>query len=137
MSIKRKVNNAGIAGVAIAVFCMLSCGRSTSRQEVSDNIVRLAVITVDPAQLDSYNELLKEEIEASLRLEPGVLVLYAMSEKDDPARIRILEIYADQEAYESHIQTPHFLKYKEGTLDMVLELELIDNDPLIPGLKIK
>jgi hypothetical protein len=46
-------------------------------------------------------------------------------------------MYADTAAYQFHIQTPHFLKYKNGTLDMVMELELIDTDPLIPELKIK
>lgn len=103
----------------------------------NNNKVRLSKITVDPDQLDSYNTFLKEEIEASMRLEPGVLSLYAVSEKKHPNRITILEIYADENAYQSHIQTPHFLKYKQGTLDMVKELELIDTLPLIPGLKIK
>lgn len=101
------------------------------------NLVRLSKITVDPAQLDNYNAFLKEEIEASIRLEPGVLTLYAMAEKEHPNKITILEIYAGQEAYKSHIQTPHFQKYKQGTLKMVQALELIDCNPLIPGLKIK
>jgi len=48
-----------------------------------------------------------------------------------------LEIYADEEAYRKHIQTPHFQKYKQGTLDMVKSLELVDSTPLIPGLKIR
>ena len=97
----------------------------------SDRLVRLSRITVDPAQLDAYNAYLKEEIEASLRLEPGVLTLYAMSEKDAPHEVTILEIYADQAAYESHIRTPHFQKYKQGTLSMVQQLELVDVNPLI------
>lgn len=103
----------------------------------SNNKVRLSKITVDPAQLDAYNAFLKEEIEASMRLEPGVLTLYALSEKDHPNKITILEIYADEAAYQSHLQTPHFQKYKQGTLEMVKELELIDTNALIPGLKIK
>lgn len=103
----------------------------------TDNKVRLSRITVDPAQLDSYNAFLKEEIEASMRLEPGVLTLYAVSEKENPNRITILEIYADENAYQSHIQTSHFQKYKKGTLNMVKELELLDTNPLIHGLKIK
>jgi len=103
----------------------------------ADNLVRLSKITVDPAQLDAYNAYLKEEIEASMRLEPGVLTLYAMAEKKHPNRITILEIYADREAYKKHIQTPHFQKYKQGTLSMVKDLELVDTTPLIPGLKIK
>ena len=102
-----------------------------------NNLVRLSKITVDPAQLDAYNTFLKEEIEASIRLEPGVLTLYATAEKDAPHKVTILEIYADRAAYESHLQTPHFQKYKQGTLSMVKELELVDVKPLIPGLKIK
>ena len=80
---------------------------------------------------------LKEEIKASMRLEPGVLTLYATAEKDAPHHVTILEIYADRAAYESHLQTPHFQKYKQGTLEMVQQLELVDVTPLIPGLKIK
>lgn len=102
-----------------------------------NKLVRLSKITVDPAQIDAYNAFLKEEIEASMRLEPGVLTLYATAEKDAPNRVTILEIYADQTAYESHLKTPHFQKYKQGTLSMVKELELIDVEPLISDLKIK
>lgn len=101
------------------------------------NLVRLSKITVNPTQIDAYNAFLKEEIEASMRLEPGVLTLYATAEKDAPHKVTILEIYADRAAYEKHLQTPHFQKYKQGTLEMVKELELVDVKPLIPGLKIK
>lgn len=102
-----------------------------------NNLVRLSKITVEPSQLDAYNAFLKEEIEASMRLEPGVLTLYATAEKDAPHRVTILEIYADRSAYESHLKTPHFQKYKQGTLSMVKNLELVDVKSLIPGLKIK
>lgn len=102
-----------------------------------NKLVRLSKITVDPAQIDAYNAFLKEEIEASMRLEPGVLTLYATAEKEAPHQVTILEIYADQTAYESHLKTPHFQKYKQGTLSMVKELELIDVEPLIPDLRIK
>ena len=102
-----------------------------------NNLVRLSKIIVDPAQLDAYNVFLKEEIEASMRLEPGVLTLYATYEKDAPHHVTILEIYADSVAYESHLKTPHFQKYKQGTIEMVQELKLVDVKPLIPGLKIK
>lgn len=107
------------------------------RVPAEDNLVRLSKITVDPARLEAYNAFLKEEIEASMRLEPGVLTLYATAEKDTPNKVTILEIYADRAAYESHLKTPHFKKYKQGTLAMVKELELVDVKPLIPGLKIK
>ncbi|MDO5582294.1 MAG: carboxymuconolactone decarboxylase family protein [Planctomycetia bacterium] len=112
---------------------------ATSEKEIpaKSQMIRLSKIRVDADQLKSYNDFLKEEIEMSLRLELGVLSLYAMAEKKDPTQITIVEIYADEAAYKSHIQTPHFRKYKEGTINMVKELELIDVDPLLPGLKMK
>lgn len=124
--------------VALIVLGGISAfAQNVSTSKAEKNMVRLSRITVDPAQLDRYNAFLKEEIEASIRLEPGVLTLYAVSEKAHPNKITILEIYADQDAYQTHIQTPHFQKYKQGTLEMVQELELIDGNPLIPGMKIK
>lgn len=100
-------------------------------------MVRLAKLVVDAPQLDRYKVFLKEEIEASVRLEPGVKTLYAVSEKARPTHFTILEIYADSAAYQTHIKTPHFLKYKTGTAGMVKSLELVETDPLVPGMKIK
>jgi quinol monooxygenase YgiN len=100
-------------------------------------MVRLAKVVIDSAQLESYHSLLKEEIETSINKEPGVLTLYAVAEKTKPTRITILEIYADAEAYKKHIQTPHFQKYKNSTKDMVKSLELVETIPLIPEMEIK
>ena len=100
-------------------------------------MVRLAKLVIDSTQLERYKAMLKEEIEKSVRVEPGVLTLYTVSEKDNPTHITILEIYADTVAYKAHIQTPHFIKYKTGTKDMVKSLELVSAIPLVPQMKIK
>ncbi len=100
-------------------------------------LVRLSKITVDPNRLEEYKEILSREANESMRLEPGVLTLYAVFEKERPNHVTILEIYADRKAYESHLKTPHFQKYKQGTLDMVQSLELIDTIPLNPDMLIK
>lgn len=122
----------------LTMILISACGECNAEPPTAGaNKVRLSHITVDPTRLDEYNACLKEEIEASMRLEPGVLVLYAVAEKECPNHVTILEIYADEAAYKSHIATPHFQKYKKGTLDMVQSLELTDATPLIPGLKIK
>ena len=126
-----------IAFLLFAAAISASIIKPVERLATENNKVRLSRITVDSARLEEYNAYLKEEIEASMRLEPGVLLLYAMAEKDHPNKVTILEIYADETAYKSHIETPHFQKYKQGTLDMVKHLELIDTTPLIPGLKMK
>jgi 4-carboxymuconolactone decarboxylase len=100
-------------------------------------MVRLAKLVIDSIQLEKYKASLKEEIEASVRIEPGVLTLYAVSEKNNPTHITILEIYADTVSYKAHLQTSHFIKYKNGTKDMVKSLELVETIPLVPGMKIK
>ena len=100
-------------------------------------IIHLARLVIDSAQLENYKGLLREEIETAVQVEPGVITLYAVSEKNHPDRITILEIYADEDAYKKHLQTAHFIKYKTGSKNMVRSLELIDADPLMPGLKVK
>jgi quinol monooxygenase YgiN len=89
---------------------------------------RIAELEIAPESLERYKELLAEEIETSLQLEPGVLFLFAVSLKERPQSVRVFEGYADQVAYETHIATAHFLKYKTGTADMVLSLKLLDSD---------
>ncbi|WP_204218388.1 putative quinol monooxygenase [Desulfovibrio sp. An276] len=108
-----------------------------SKMPANENFVRLSLITVDPARLEEYKAYLKEGVTASMSREPGVLVLYPTTRKDAPNVFTILEIYANRAAYESHIKSAHFQKYKQGTLDMVQSLELVDVDPLVPRLKIK
>jgi len=100
-------------------------------------IVRLAKLEIDSSRLQDYKAALKEEIETSVRLEPGVLTLYAVQEKNNPSRMTILEIYADTDAHKIHLQTPHFKKHKTTTKDMVKSLELVETIPLIPEMKIK
>jgi len=109
----------------------------TLARQVQSPVVRLAELHIDPGQLEEYKAALREEIEASIRLEPGVLTLYALSVKGDPAQIRIFEMYADAAAYEAHLQTPHFRKYKTGTQGMVKSLVLIETDPILLGAKTK
>ena len=98
--------------------------------KAAEKLVRLAEIEVEPAFLEEYMAFTKEVGETSVKVEPGVLTLFSMQAKEDPCKIYILEIYADQEAYQSHIQTAHFKKYKEGTAKMVKSLKLIDVNPL-------
>lgn len=62
-------------------------------------MVRIARLVIDSTQLNQYNAFLKEEIETSAKVEPGVLTLYAVAEKNKPTHITILEIYANVDAF--------------------------------------
>jgi quinol monooxygenase YgiN len=116
---------------------MLPFSLQTASAQEKGQMVRLAKLVIDSAQLENYRAFLKEEIETSVRVESGVLTLYAVSEKDKPTHITILEIYADSTAYKAHLKTPHFIKYKNGTSKMVKSLELVETIPIVPGMKIK
>ena len=96
----------------------------------TDGIVRLSKIEVYPQYIDEYLKFATEVGEVSLRTEPGVLTMYAMSDKDNPCFITILETYASQQAYKEHIASAHFQKYKQGTLHMVKSLQLSDQKTL-------
>lgn len=108
-------------------------GMCAKQQMTSGGIVRLSKVEVWPQYLDEYMQYATEVGEISLRTEPGVLTMYAVGEKDNPCKITILETYASQEAYDRHIASVHFQKYKQGTLHMVKSLELTDQTPLNPA----
>lgn len=102
----------------------------------ADGIVRLSKIEIYSQYLDAYMKYAAEVGEVSLRTEPGVLTMYAVSEKENPCRVTILETYASRGAYEKHIASEHFQRYKQGTLHMVKSLVLSDQTPLNPANRI-
>lgn len=111
----------------LTVLILLSLfAAHASIAQSDERVVRIAKITVDPAQLTAYQAALKEGIETAVSKEPGVLAYYAVADKKEPSHITILEVYASKEAYQQHIETPHFKKYKATVQSMVKSLELTD-----------
>ena len=109
---------------------MLLVGHNAASARQKEMMVRISEIEIDADYLEEYKAILKEEAEASVRLEPGVISIFPMYQKENPTQVRILEIYASRQAYESHLKTPHFQKYKTTTLKMVKTLKLIDMDAM-------
>jgi quinol monooxygenase YgiN len=77
----------------------------------------------------------RRKIEASVRLEPGVLALQAVSDRDNPTRIIVFEIYTDEPAYRTHLETPHFRKYKAAVEGVVTSLKLTETVPIALNAK--
>jgi 4-carboxymuconolactone decarboxylase len=96
----------------------------------NDMMVRISEIEIVPEFLEEYKSILKEEASASVKLEKGVIAIFPMYEQKNPTQIRIVEIYADKDAYQFHLQTPHFQHYKTSTLKMVKSLNLIDMESI-------
>ena len=110
------------------------CGPAPA-EERQAQYVQIAELEIDPAQLAAYKAAAREQIETAIRVEPGVLVLYSVSQKDNPAHITVFEIYADTDAYKAHLESAHFKIYKTTTDKMVKSLKLIKTDPVMLGAK--
>jgi quinol monooxygenase YgiN len=112
--------------VPMFAMAMLLFDPTAVAGQQTETMVRVSEIEIVPSHLDEYKAILKEEAAASVRLEPGVIAIFPMYQKEHPTQVRILEIYANREAYESHLQTSHFQRYKTTTLRMVKSLKLVD-----------
>jgi len=109
---------------------MMTFGLRNSIAQDMTTYMRIAKITVDSAKLGDYLVALKAQMQSALKYEDGVLAYSAVQDKISPNKITILETYASVAAYQSHIQTEHFKKYKATVADMVKQLELADVIPV-------
>ena len=97
--------------------------------------VRIAHIEIDSAYIKEYNVALAEHAKVAVQMEPGVLALQAVYDKAHPTKVTVFEVYASEKAYQLHLKTPHFLKYKNGTLKMVKSLKLVEVAPIAIEIK--
>jgi quinol monooxygenase YgiN len=116
-----------------AVVMLPAIQTAAVAEPAEEPYIRIAEIEIDAGRIDEYRAAVKEEIEGSIRSEPGVLALYAVHDKRDPARVRVFEIYANEEAYQAHLQTPHFAKYKAAVQDIVRSLNLLETTSIALG----
>ncbi len=121
-----------ILGASVLMSCMPGFAHA---EEAQRPFVRLAELEIDPAQLESFKSAITEGIETAVRVEPGVLGLYAVSAKDNPSRVIVFEIYTDANAYATHLETPHFKKFRATTDKMVKSRKLLDTVPIMLGAK--
>ena len=120
---------------AFAAVMLVACNKKVQRDQVpstKEMLVRIAEIEVNDGYLEEYLAAAHNVGTKSVESEPGVICIFPMQVKDAPNTIRIVEIYRNAEAYQAHLQTPHFLEYKQGTLHMVKSLQLVATEPLAP-----
>ncbi|WP_229214098.1 putative quinol monooxygenase [Dyadobacter flavalbus] len=117
----------------LSFSCILVFGCQSAIAQQSKMMIRIAEIEIDPASLEEYKAILKEEAAASIKLERGVISIFPMYSDENPTSVRILEVYADRAAYEQHLKTTHFQRYKTGTASMVKSLKLVDMTAIDPG----
>jgi quinol monooxygenase YgiN len=113
--------------VTIAIIMVLFVfDRTPAMAQQDHRKIRIANIRIDSAYIDEYRVALGEHAKVAVKVEPGVLALEAVYDKAHPTKVTVFEVYASEEAYQLHLKTSHFLKYKNGTLKMVKSLELVE-----------
>jgi quinol monooxygenase YgiN len=123
-----------VFGASVVALLLVAGWRGAGAAKQA-RVVRIAELEIDPAKLDAYRAALREEVETSIRVEPGVLTLYAVAVKDHPEQIRLFEMYAGAAAYQAHLESAHFKRYKVKTQGMVRSLRLVETEPVVLGSK--
>ncbi len=126
VKLSKRISKGSLLIFIILLFMMPA---NTSAQQ-NNWKVRIASIIIDSNNINAYKTALVEHVKTALAVEPGVLRLDAVYDKDHPTHITVFEIYASDSAYQAHIKTTHFLKYKNTVKDMVKSLTLTDVEPI-------
>lgn len=113
-----------------AAALALSLSRDAVAEDTHVPLVRIAELEIDPAQLRRYETAVRKESATSVRIEPGVLAIYAVAERNNPSKLRFFEMYADEAAYNAHIASAHFRVYAETTKGMITSKKLIETTPI-------
>jgi len=121
--------------ISLILIAMLTVGNNIASAQQDNRKVRIARIEIYPAFQTEYKAALAEHAKTAVRVEPGVLALQAVYDKAHPTQVTVFEVYASDSAYQLHIKTAHFLKYKTTTQLMVKSLELVEVAPVAIEIK--
>jgi quinol monooxygenase YgiN len=124
-----------LLGVGVPLVIALALGGCAAAEQPRHPFVRIAELEINPEHLDGYKAAVKEEIQTSLSVEPGVVAIYCVAEADKPSSLRFFEVYVDETAYKAHIGSPHFRKYADTTRHMIRSRRLIDTVPVVLGTR--
>ena len=121
--------------VVAASLSLLFAAQRACAETIPGQFVLVVELEIDPSHLEGFKAAIKENGETAVRVEPGCLGFNAVFEKENPTRVRLLEIYENADAFKTHLEMPHFKKYAETTKDMVKSRKRIDNVPITLNVK--
>ncbi|MCF0056059.1 putative quinol monooxygenase [Dyadobacter sp. CY356] len=121
------------SSILFALMFTLDSVKTFAQQD--ERKFRIAKLEVYPTDVEAYKDALAQHAKTAVKVEKGVLALQAVQDKTHPELFTVFEVYASEEAYQFHLKTPHFIKYKNGTLKMVKSLELIEVAPVALEIK--
>ncbi|OAM26778.1 MULTISPECIES: putative quinol monooxygenase [Eikenella] len=100
-------------------------------RQTARTINNLVIVDVKPEHAHAFKNIVLPEMAQSLKVERGVLAMYAATEQGNPSRWYFYEIYESEAAYQAHRQTPHFQDYLTRTADMAANKEAVAITPAL------
>ena len=93
-----------------------------------------AEFRLKPDRLNAFMPLMLLQAEKSLSSEPGCLVFDVCIEHNDSDDVVFLyEAYRDEAAFESHMETPHYLAFSETVSELVAAKSVRRFDRIAPA----
>ena len=91
-------------------------------------------INIRPEHVEAFMEASVGDAEGSTRDEPGCFRFDMHQDAATPARFYLYEVYRDEAAFEAHLETPHFIRWRDAVTPFFDgEIEKIDMKTLFPS----
>lgn len=104
-------------------------------QERSTPFIRWAELEIDARQTAAFGAAAREHVNAAIQNEAGLLALHVTQEVEQPTQVRVFEMYADEKAYQTHLETPHFKRFVAATQAMITARQVFTAVPIRVGSK--
>lgn len=124
----RRLLAAGAATLALGI------ATPSMAQTTGGPYVRWAELEMDPTKEAAFRQAASENMAATV-LEPGVIAIHSAAEKGNLGRIRVLEIYRDSAAYQTHLQSPHFKRFAQASQSALVARRVYDTELIALGAR--
>ncbi|ABR59697.1 antibiotic biosynthesis monooxygenase [Sinorhizobium medicae] len=85
--------------------------------------------------LEAFMVAGRKNVQTSVRDEPGVLSMHCVADKSDPTKLYVVEVYEDEDAYRSHVESAHFRDFINAIKGKVISRRVIETNPKMVGSK--
>ena len=83
--------------------------------------VIIAPIKIKEGYKEQFVEAMLDDAKGSMKNEPGCLRFDVIQDGDDQDKIWLYEVYVDEAAFQAHMETPHFIKWRDAVKDWIGE----------------
>jgi quinol monooxygenase YgiN len=90
----------------------------------SGRFVIIAEFEVKPGQLEQFLALASTDASQSVAREPGCHQFDVTLDREQPNRVVLYEVYADEAAFDAHLETPHLAAFRAGIESLIVSRQV-------------